>query len=854
MDAIEKIELLAPVGSQESLRAAVQNGADAVYMGGKLFSARHYAQNFTNQELVEAVEYAHLYGVKVYVAVNILIDNRELPELIEYLYTLHTAKVDALIVQDLGVIRAIRKLLPGFELHGSTQMTIHNAAGARFLEELGLERVVLAREVSLKNIELIGKSSRIKLETFVHGALCVSYSGQCLMSSMIGGRSGNRGRCAQPCRLAYTLVNSRSEEIHKGHLLSPRDLKMIENLPFLIRAGIVSLKIEGRMKRPEYVATVTRNYRLALDHYYDLASRGKAEEYAVSSRSRKELEQIFNRDFTTGYFLENPGPQLMSYQRPNNRGIMLGRVTAFNPAARAVTIELDEPVRVGDGYEIWVTRGGRAAGEIKELFLNGRKVDQAAEGEVTFTIPEGHPRAGDRVFKTMDAALLETARQSYQVPQGIIKYPLQMNIRIRRNEPVLLEARDEQGHIVKVQGSFAAEPAQKHPLTRETVAKQLERLGNTVFFLENLQQDLEPGLMVPVSELNNLRRELIEKLAEIRRQPFDKEIIPQKEYTAGTAQLMKSIQPRAKRQKMQPQRSFRLAVKVGDLPSLRAAVKAGADIIYFGGENYRGKQVITPPQWQEAVRICRNSGAEAVLVLPRLFHEDRSRQVIELLEHSQREGIAGVMAANLGSLQLCREMGIKDIYSDYTLNVFNDLTCEELQEKGVGRIALSPELNLEQLQMLGRRSEPELECLVHGQLPLMITEQCTVGNVLGKGNLARGCPMPCQARGFGLKDRLNMVFPLECDENCRMHVYNPKTLCLIDRLTDLADINIGILRIEGSREEEYWVGKVTALYRQELDKYRQLGTGYRISRDLKEELLKLSPGGLTTGHYYRGVL
>ena len=234
----EKIELLAPVGSLEALKAAVQNGADAVYLGGRLFSARHYAQNFTDSELAEAVKYAHLYGVKVHVAINTLIDNQELPQLVDYLYEVQKAQVDAIIVQDLGAIKIIRSLLPELELHASTQMTIMNSGGIRLVEELGLKRVVLAREVSLDNITRLVRQTKMELETFVHGALCVCYSGQCLMSSMIGGRSGNRGRCAQPCRMNYSLVKNNKEEIQMGHLLSPRDLKMIENLPLLIKAGI----------------------------------------------------------------------------------------------------------------------------------------------------------------------------------------------------------------------------------------------------------------------------------------------------------------------------------------------------------------------------------------------------------------------------------------------------------------------------------------------------------------------------------------------------------------------------------------------------------------------------------------
>lgn len=860
----EKIELLAPVGSLEALKAAVQNGADAVYLGGRLFSARHYAQNFTDSELAEAVKYAHLYGVKVHVAINTLIDNQELPQLVDYLYEVQKAQVDAIIVQDLGAIKIIRSLLPELELHASTQMTIMNSGGIRLVEELGLKRVVLAREVSLDNITRLVRQTKMELETFVHGALCVCYSGQCLMSSMIGGRSGNRGRCAQPCRMNYSLVKNNKEEIQMGHLLSPRDLKMIENLPLLIKAGISSLKVEGRMKRPEYVATVIRNYRQALEHYYELKKEGREEEFAVTDSSQKELAQIFNRDFTTGYFLEKPGPEFMSYQRPNNRGLMIGRVTAFNPKTRKVTISLQEPLRLNDGYEIWITKGGRAAGEIRELIQNGQRVEEALEGKVTFKLEEGFPRAGDRVFKTSDAALLALAQQSYQTPGGIKKYPLQLKVKVRLNEVVTITATDEVGRTVEVKGSFVAEVALKHPLTRDTVAKQLDRLGNTIFYLDQLETDIAGEVMVPVSELNALRREMVDKLLELRLRPYEKRVLTREEYQQKAelflkerlqkGQLQKERSQNEAKEKPAPRRDIRLAVEVGDLASLHAALNAGADIIYFGGENYRGRQGITSQQWPEVLQSCGEKGVEAVWIMPRLFHEEQASEMESLLEQGLETGITAVLAGNLGALQLCREKGVPRIYGDYSLNIFNDFALEQLQDLGVRRVALSPELTFAQLKALNLSGGLETECLIHGQLLLMITEQCTVGNVLGKGNQKKGCPMPCKERGFGLRDRLNMVFPLECDENCRMHIFNSKTLSLLDRLPDLMDSKISIFRIDGRREEAYWVRKVVTMYRQEIARYQEEGQRYQVSPRVKEELAKLSPTGYTTGHYYRGVL
>ncbi len=842
----ERIELLAPVGGSEALRAAVENGADAVYLGGKMFSARQSAQNFGLEELREAVKYAHLRGVKVYVAVNTLVDNSEFPELIDYLFDLYTIHVDAVIVQDLGVASLIRAVLPEMELHASTQMTVHNAAGVRYLEELGIHRVVLAREVSLENIELIGKAARLPLEVFVHGALCVSYSGQCLMSSMIGGRSGNRGRCAQPCRLKYTLLNAKGEEIKTAgeHLLSPKDLNMIEHLPFLLKAGVVSLKVEGRMKRPEYVATVIRNYREALDSFYR-----EAENYQVNKQSLKELTQIFNRDFTTGYYLEKPGFHLMSYQRPNNRGLRLGRVTGYNAKTQEVTVSLEEPLRVGDGYEIWITRGGRIAGEIRTLKQNNMPVTQAEKGEVTFPIQSGVPRTGDRVFKTADYALLQKAQESFQSSPGFRKIPLDVFIEIKMGRNVVLKARDNDGHSTEVQGDYVVEKAQKHATSREDVFKQLARLGNTVFTLRNLEVKLDEGVMVPLSELNNLRREAVANLEERRLVGFQKLEITREVYQERVRAFRENL-PIPRPVRVKP----KLSVLVGDMPSLKAALKAGADIIYLGGEVLRRKKGIGFDSFRDAVRECREQGAEAVILLPRIYHEKDLDTIKKIFARGQEAGADAFLVGNIGTLQLARELEITSILGDYTLNIFNDYTIKTLIEAGVEQVTLSPELSLKQIEKLHFLGLINLELIVHGSLPLMLTEHCLIGNVLGKGHQERGCPYPCKKEAYGLKDRMNMVFPIESDEFCRMLVYNPKVHNLLEHLSSLMDLGINILRIEGRREEDYWVKKVVQIYREEIERCWEAGPRYRPADRNLAELQRLSPGGFTKGHFYRGVL
>lgn len=839
MSSHEKIELMAPVGSIEALRAAVQNGADAIYLGGKMFSARQYAQNFDLDELKEAVRYAHLYGVKVYLAVNTLIENEEFKEVLKYAYDLYSIDVDAIIIQDLGVAYALHKVLPEIEIHASTQMTIHNSAGVRFLEKNGFDRVVLAREVSLENIKLIGKKSKMPLETFVHGALCVSYSGQCLMSSMIGGRSGNRGRCAQPCRLPYTLIDSKGNEIKAGHLLSSKDLKMIEHIPALIDAGVVALKVEGRMKRPEYVATVIRNYRQTLDNLDKM----------VSEHTQKELLQIFNRDFTTGYYFEKPGPQLMSYQRPNNRGLRIGRVVSFNPTTSEVTVRLEGPLQVGDGYEIWVTKGGRIGGEVKELLKGKKYVSRTEQGEVVFKINEGLPKTGDRVFKTMDIELMKQARETIE-SQYYHKYPLDFKIHINLGEPVYLEAQDDENKATAT-STYIVEKAQKHPVSRETIEKQLQRLGNTIFGLRELVIESQEGMMVPVSELNALRRQVVEKLEAERLKKTSphaqNRIVAEQEFNKRCDNFYIAIN-----KGKQEQRKHQISVVVGDMPSLKAALEAGSKIIYFGGEKLRRKKGVAPEEFEKAVKACHAAKAQAILMIPRLYQEELAEHVKKYCLKGYEAGVDGYLASNLGAIQLAQELGLHGVRGDYTLNVLNDVTIRALREWGLEHITVSSELTFEQIRAI-KSGGNSLEAVVHGDLPLMITEHCLLGNILGTGHREKGCPLPCHKDSYKLKDKMNYKFPIESDENCRMHIFNSKTLCLLDKLPHFLSTGIGTFRIEARKEDHKWVEKVVGVYSQEIMRCAAMGENYSPLEENQKTLQSLAPSGFTTGHYFRGV-
>lgn len=858
-----KPELLAPVGSWEALVAAVQNGADALYLGGKMFSARQHADNFDRDELLRAVEYAHIRGVRVFVTVNTLVADQELRELIDYLRYLYEIGVDAVIVQDLGVVRLARRILPGLTLHASTQMTVHNAAGVRLMQEMGMQRTVLSRELSLKDIIAIKQATGAELEVFVHGALCICYSGQCLMSSLIGGRSGNRGRCAQPCRLNYTLVNEKGEPLAApeeigSHLLSPRDLNLVRHLPDLAATGVNSLKIEGRMKRPEYVATVVRIYRRALDR----ALTGQYDESAViTAEEEKQLAQIFNRDFTTAYFYSRPGRDMMSYKRPNNRGTKLGRVGPFVREKGMIEIQLEDILRLGDGIEIWVTEGGRKGTEVGKIILDGQSVEEAGPGNRVLVPVEGRVKTGDRVFKTHDALLIRAARQTFTSPQETKKIPLYFRVTAEIGGQLQIKARDEADREVTVMGMVTLEKAEKKPLTEDKLFSQLDRLGNTPFAVGGLEAHIEPGVMVPLSEINEVRRQVITKLEEERVAEKRPRPLKDTEFARAVDAALRGFEAPA-----QPDTVGRpvLTAAVGSLEALKRAAQKGADVIYYGGDVFTsgiagrgaGKSADRVPglaeDVQRAMEVCSRHATALVVRTPRIVQEKDLPPVLEMLELAQENSL-GVLAGNPGILKIAGEMGISRVYADFPLNVYNSQALLWLKERGMVQATLSPELTLEQIKVIAENSLLPVETLIHGAAPMMVSEHCVIGSVLGGAGEKQSCGVPCTNRRCGLKDRMGVTFPLRTDRNCRTHLYNARELCLLEHIKPLGQAGISALRVELEINDADYTALVVGSYRTELDKYLRNPDGYRPPGE-DHPLLKALGGVYTKGHYYRGVL
>ncbi len=835
---MNKIELLAPAGNLEALKAAVENGADAVYVGGERFSARQNADNFNHDDLLQGLSYAHDRQVKVYGAVNTLIHNREVDQLLHDVYDLASAGIDGVIVQDLGIAHLLHETMPDLRLHGSTQMMVHNSAGVRYLQQMGIKRAVLARETSLEAIQTIISENLMEIETFVHGALCVAYSGACLLSSMIGGRSGNRGQCAQPCRLNYQLVDKQGQnlryDVGGSHLLSTRDLSMLSHLPALIDSGIASLKIEGRMKRPEYVAIVVKQYRQTIDQYY------RTGQLTVTAKSEHELKQIFNRDFTTGYYFGNQGKELMSYSRPNNRGLSLGKI--IDSDRRWLTIQLAEEMSIDDGYLI-LDGDEEIAGKVRELRdKDGYLLESGHKGQIVRLLAAGTVERPREIYKTSDNRLLQAAQATYRRPSTIGQRAVDFKITAKLGQLLFLEGKSGQ-YTAAASSDYVVETAQKHPSDEESIIKQLDRLGNTPFILGETSVVLDEGVMVPASELNKLRRTVIEALMSQE----DKPIVTLEEFEETAYEFLSHIPP-----KMEGYGAHLLSVAVSDGLAAEAALANGADIIILNINTLRGKTPLSEQDIQQLVEAAHIKNKRLYVAPPMIAHEGQTENIKRWLQTAKEAKADGIMAGNIGIFQLAKEAGWLNICADYTMNIFNDLTIKQLIGEEAVQVTLSPELNLRQIDDFSFIGNVPVEVIVHGNFPLMISEQCVCGSVLGDRSSKNKCTMPCQKGHYGLKDRMGMIFPLEMDNQCRMYVYNSKGLNLYKRLNDLLNSGVDVIRLEAKEREADYVGAVTAIYRAALDAYKTSGEVI-FDEEIAAALEAKEAQGSTYGHYFRGV-
>ena len=785
------MELLAPAGDREALVAAVQNGADAVYFGAAGFNARRGAANFAGEALREAVAYCHLRGVRVHVTLNTLVRRDELAALEETIRAIDDAKADAVIVQDLGVAAAVKKLAPALELHGSTQLAVHNRQGVEYLADHGFARAVLAREMEYDEIAAC-RGRGVALECFIHGALCVSCSGQCLFSSLVGGRSGNRGMCAQPCRLPYRLG------AREGYLLSPRDLMLLGELDRLRDAGADSLKIEGRLKRAEYVAVTTAAYRRALD------ALDRGESYAPTKEEIEALRQMFNRGgFTRGYAGGLRDEELMYPERPNHLGVSVGR------CAKPGQLILERDVETADALAL-----RREGAEDRPVKLAGRRGEK---------VPCKGAQPGDALIRLVEEAQLQAARETYRGENRRI--PVQARLTLRVGEKAVLFLQSAAASA-RIESAEAVEQAQNRPFDSERARVQLEKTGGTPYRMQEIEIDADEAAFFPVSQLNALRREALEALGAA--------ILEEKEggRPAGAAALDIPEFPEEK-----PERVALLA-QSGDVKALLRAKKAGADALVFAPEDLRR------PALDAALAAL---GEETFyLALPPVL---RAETLDELHAWAWLNAgrIAGVYVSNVGQLGLDWP-GEKR--ADSMLNILNPLTLGELARSGIAGYAPSIELNCGQIAEVGGPRE----LVVYGRIPLMQLRHCPLR---AGDKQARGLHADCRRcdrkkpgerlNDQALVDRKGVAFPLRriaAETGCVIQVLNSVPLMLLRRAERLP--RAAAWRLLLTNEDP-----IEALLRC----HRAAADAGANAREVcrSEDWAELENRPSTTGHYFRGV-
>lgn len=512
----KKIELLSPAGNMECLKAAISAGCDAVYLGGRSYGARAFSKNFSDDEIITAINYAHLYGVKVYVTMNTLVYDSETTDFLNYVEFLHNNNVDAIILQDFGMFDLVRKTFPNLELHASTQMHIHNLDGTQLMEKLGMKRVVLARETSIDEIKHIKNNSNIDLEIFIHGALCISYSGQCLMSSLIGGRSGNRGTCAGSCRLKYDIIDNQGNKLnHESYPLSTKDLNGLEYLGDLIEAGVTSLKIEGRMKSKEYVYMVTSIYRQAIDSYY------KTGKVTFNEQDILKLKKIFNRKYTKGFLNNANNQEIINDYRPNHQGVEIGKIIAYHKGQ--ATIKLTDTLTIGSGLRV-IEKKEDIGINVNDFYINNKLVKTAHKDDI-ITIKVNSPvTINSPVLITTDAKI--TNEINNNILNNPKKIPIDICLTATANNPITLTITDYH-HTITLHG-IIPEQATNKPTEKNTIENKLSKLGDTIYIANNINIILDNNLFIPLKNLNKLRQQAIELLNQKR---LYKIPVIKKEYT-----------------------------------------------------------------------------------------------------------------------------------------------------------------------------------------------------------------------------------------------------------------------------------------------------------------------------------
>lgn len=791
------LELLAPVGSFESLKAAINNGADAIYVGGPSFGARVTAA-FSREELIEIIHSAHLYNVRVYVTLNTTIFSEEMTNIVDYIHFLYKIDTDSVIVSDLGIAKLVREMYPDFEIHFSTQAHIHNSRGVELAKELGATRIVAARENSIKEIEKMCAHG-IDVEVFVHGALCFAYSGQCLLSSNNGGRSGNRGACAQPCRLPYELINVKTEKtlpnIDGDYLLSPRDLKTIDEIGILIETGVRSFKIEGRLKSPEYVATVVKAYRKAIDNYLETGAVN------TSDITNEGLLQVFNRQFTNGFLHGETGRNWIGSKRAGHRGVKIGRI--IDATGNRATVKLTKTLNLHDG--IRVVGADEFGMQVQKMFVNKNDVKVANPGFVDL-ICNFIPAVGMEVYRTTSAVLTKQFEET-----SFEKIKIDGVVTMKYGTPLTLEINDALGNKVMAKSEEIVDLAQNKNIDEQRLRQQISKTGNTPFEFENVLVNMDDNVTIPISSINNLRRVALIELEEKR-----KMINAHRVVRVNQPQL-----PAANH----PDKSPILTVSVRTIEQLEAVCETKyIKTIYY--QDY--------PTIKQAIELANSHGIKIIAHLPRVMNDTLLTATIK---KCKTLGITAVLSGELGTLGAFKNDFT--VFTDYSLNINNEWSLASLSELGVTRATLSYEMNNSQIKQIAKNKNMDLEIVAYGKIPLMITKHCPLKTHYQEdGKVCHGnyCQTP-----HVLKDRKGKLLPLVKTSDCKIEIFSDQTMNLFSVVNELKNNGINHFRLDFTNE-------TTSEIKQVIDAFAQKLTGVKV------EKLSLKNADFTMGHYHKGVL
>ena len=774
-----KYEILAPAGDMNALRSAVSAGANAVYLGYDEFSARAKAKNFNKKELEEAVKFAHLRNVKIYVTFNILIADFEIKRAMESIKMLHDIGVDALILQDIGIADRIRKDFPDFELHASTQMAVNNFYGAAFLKEMGFSRVVLARETPFFEVEKI-KELDIDIETFIHGALCVCYSGECLMSSMIGGKSGNRGECAQACRRSYEILDFHKNKIARRlYYISPKDLNTLDDVAKVINAGGYSLKIEGRMKNPEYVYTLVSSYKKALE--------GK-----LKIEDKENTEQVFNRGFTKGFFNGDFGNNFISSDRPDNRGVEIGKVISISKNFAKVVFSVD--VFEGDGLE-FESNKVRFGFKVREFYKFGEEVN---------LVLHKMPTEGSKINRTYSKKLYEKVDDKIENYNFKRNLDLDLNINIGENPKINGKT---EGFETNYELDKKVEVAKKSGLSREKVLENISKTGDSIFEVRSVDLNLDEGAFLPISAINEMRREVVKKLEnKILEKSINRVLNPYNFVEGSNRAKIKS-------------KDSKIKVFFNKFEDLDKTNLSNIDEIIIRAKDLE--------------KFKKKYKREVSIYLDKFYSY---RELENLRNYILKDKVVeGVWINNLSEYYIFKDDDVK-INADIGLNIFNSNSAEFFYNLGLNSITISPELNSRQIQEIVKNNSVDFNLISYGRVPVMTMKHCpysVVKNCVDEGN----CPS-CKYKNYLLRDEKNVDFEV-LRQNTFTEIFNSYPILLDEYVNRLKKNNVNLLILADEFTDE-----VINLYKNYNDKDFE-----NIKKKIENKY-----GQVTKGHINRGIV